>query len=306
MKTLLFRLGKLAGTLSARPQLLRTIFILAGLGLSIWSIPMTIAAESKTRLSPTVVLVHGAWADGSSWNAVIAQLQAKGLKVVSVQNPLSSLTDDVDATRRAIDAEKGPVVLVGHSYGGTVITQAGNSDKVAALVYVAAFAPDEGESTNDLQKPYPVPPYVSKLEIDAKGYLWMPQEAVPTYFAQDVAPKTGKVLAATQGPIRAAAFEEKVTQAAWRRKPSWYVLTDQDRMIYPDLQRDMAKKIGATVATLHASHVPFISKPDETTAVILAAIDKARSAQIPLSDALHRMPRGKATVELVRTAAPLR
>jgi pimeloyl-ACP methyl ester carboxylesterase len=236
-------------------------------------------SDMHNTTAPVVVLVHGAFADGSSWNEVIARLQAKGLTVVSVQNPLSSLADDVAAVNRAVQAQSRPVVLVGHSWGGTVITQAGATDKVAALVYVAAFAPDVGESTSDVQKNFPPPPYVSLLQADSGGFLRLPAEAMTQYFAQDISAVQSRVLAATQGPIRGSAFADKVTVAAWRSKPSWYLVTEQDRMIYPQLQREMAARINARVSAVRASHVPFISAPKETTAIILDAVEKVRAPQ---------------------------
>jgi pimeloyl-ACP methyl ester carboxylesterase len=168
---------------------------------------------------------------------------------------------------------------VGHSWGGTVITQAGATEKVAALVYVAAFAPDEGESTSDVQKNFPPPPYVTLLQADSGGFLRLPAEAITQYFAQDISAAQSRVLAATQGPIRGSAFADKVTVAAWRSKPSWYLVTEQDRMIYPQLQREMAARINAQVSTVRASHVPFMSKPKETTAIILDAVEKVRAPQ---------------------------
>lgn len=230
------------------------------------------ATKSRKVPAVTVVLVHGAWADGSSWNEVIARLQAEGIPVVSVQNPLSSLADDVAAVQRAIEMVEGPVVLVGHSWGGTVITQSGVSEQVRALVYIAAFAPDRNESTNALQANYPVPEYVSLLRADSAGFLHFPPESLPHYFAQDLPTANAMVLAATQGPIRATAFDDAVTEAAWHDIPSWYLVTDHDRMISPRLQRDMAQRIQARIREVPASHVPFASRPKETTAVILEAV----------------------------------
>lgn len=233
------------------------------------------APEPRNASIVTVVLVHGAWADGSSWAEVIARLQAEGIPVVSVQNPLSSLADDAATVRRAIELVDGPVVLVGHSWGGTVITQAGVSGQVRALVYVAAFAPDRNESTHSLQVRYPAPEYASLLRADSAGYLHFPADALPHYFAQDLPAAQAMVLAATQGPIRASAFDEQVTEAAWHDIPSWFLVADRDRMIAPQLQRDMAQRIGARVREVQASHVPFASRPRETTAVILEAVAEA-------------------------------
>ena len=230
------------------------------------------ATQSQKASNITVILVHGAWADGSSWNEVIARLQAEGIAVVAVQNPLSSLADDVAAVQRAMELVDGPIVLVGHSWGGTVITEAGASERVLALVYVAAFAPDRNESTNSLQARYPIPEYASLLRADSAGYLHFPANALPHYFAQDLPSANAMVLAATQGPIRAGAFDDKVTEAAWHDTPSWYLVTEHDRMISPALQRDMAQRIQARVREVQASHVPFASHPRETTAVILEAV----------------------------------
>ena len=219
----------------------------------------------------TVVLVHGAFADGSSWNKIIPLLQAKGLNVVAVQNPLSSLANDVDAAKRAIDAAPGPVILVGHSWGGTVITQAGNNEKVAALVYVAAFAPSKDQSSNDLSVGYPKPEWLSSLKVDSGGFLTLSPEAMTNLFAQDLPAAETKLMAVTQGPVLGKCFDEKITEAAWSTKPSWYVVAEKDHMINPDLQKALAKKINAKTTLLPTSHVPMLSKPQEVANVILAA-----------------------------------
>jgi pimeloyl-ACP methyl ester carboxylesterase len=229
-------------------------------------------APAPAPAPTTVVLVHGAFADGSSWSRVIPLLQAEGVRAVAVQNPLSSLEDDVDAVTRVIEAQPGPVVLVGHSWGGTVITEAGNHEKVAALVYVAAFAPDAGQSVNDTQKDYPVPGWVPLVVADSGGFLSLPEDAVLSFFAQDLSVAKGKLLAATQGPVSAASLDAKITQAAWRAKPSWYIVADQDRMISPVLEAAFADAMGAKTTHLDSSHLPFLSKPRQTTAVILDAV----------------------------------
>ncbi len=166
------------------------------------------AAQESAQRKETVVLVHGAFADGSSWDKVIPLLQAKGFKVIAVQNPLTSLADDVAAAKRVIDAQAGPVVLVGHSWGGTVITEAGSSDKVAALVYVAAFAPDAGESTNDLGKGGPPPPGAASIRPDSSGFLYLTPEGVAKNFAQDLPAEQTRLRAATQGPVFARCEKE--------------------------------------------------------------------------------------------------
>ena len=231
----------------------------------------TTPAAEPAKTTASVVLVHGAFADGSSWNRVIPLLQAKGLKVVAVQNPLTSLEDDVEAANRVIDAQDGPVVLVGHSWGGSVITQAGGNDKVKALVYVAAFAPSLNQApVVDLQA-YPTPSGASHFIKDKDGFLTLSPQSIASEFAQDVSPEEANLIAATQGPVRGANFEQKVTIAAWTTKPSWYIVADQDRMIHPDAQRGLAKKIDAKTVTLHSSHVPMLSNPQAVADAIAEA-----------------------------------
>jgi len=233
------------------------------------------AADAATQnADTTVVLVHGAFADGSSWDKVIPLLQAKGLKVVAVQNPLTSLADDVAAAQRVIDAQTGRVVLVGHSWGGTVITEAGTSDKVKALVYVAAFAPSEGEATGDLGKDYPTPAGIATLKADAAGFLYLPEDSVRLNFAQDLPAATTKLMAVTQGPIQGKAFADKTTVAAWKNKQNYYIVAGKDRMINPQLEQAFAKKINATTTVLQTSHVPMLSQPKQVAEVILAAAAK--------------------------------
>jgi pimeloyl-ACP methyl ester carboxylesterase len=227
--------------------------------------------------APTIVIAHGAWVDATGWREVIALLQLRGLSVIAVQNPLSSLADDVDAVTRAINHQPNPVVLVGHDYGGTVITQAGNHSRVLALVYVAACAPDTGESTIDAQQEFGLPPCIDRFEVDAGGFLYLGQEAVREFLAHDLPAAESLVLAAAQQPIRASALLDRVAAAAWRHKPCWYLVTAEDRMMPPALQRETAKRINASVFTLRAGHAPFLSKPRETADVILDAVGVLRS-----------------------------
>src|SRR5438128_8689432 len=176
-----------------------TLSVITAMGL-----PIATAQSAPRDLSgSTVVLVHGAFADGSSWSKVIPLLESRGLHVVAIQNPLSSLADDAAAAKRAIDQQIGPVILVGHSWGGAVITQAGSDPKVKALVYVAAFAPDEGQSINSMTKPFPPAPWTAKLNVDSGGFLTLPEEAMISDFAQDLPRAGAKVVAATQGPVAA-------------------------------------------------------------------------------------------------------
>jgi pimeloyl-ACP methyl ester carboxylesterase len=230
------------------------------------------AGEPQT----TAVLVHGAFADGSSWSRVIPILEAKGLKVVAVQNPLSSLADDVAATRRAIDQQTGPVVLVGHSWAGVVITEAANDSKVKALVYVAAFAPDNGQSINDLLKGFPAPKWTSELQKDSGGFLRLSTDAIIHDFAQDVSVKEARLIAATQGSWFSGCADEKVDHAAWHEKPSWFIVTEKDQMINPGLQETMAKNIKATVIKANASHVVMVSQPEKTASAIIEAGDSLK------------------------------
>jgi len=237
------------------------------------------ATASPSAAAPTpvsVVLVHGAFADGSDWSRVIPLLQARGVHVTAVQNPLTSLADDVAATRRAIAAAPGKVVLVGHSWGGTVITEAGASDKVAGLVYVSAFAPDVGQSSGELGQGYPTPPGLAALSADASGFLHISDEGMRTHFAFDVPPARAAVMAATQGPIAAKAFDERVDVAAWKTRPSWFIVSTRDHMIAPELQFAMARKIGAHVTPLPTSHVSQEVQPAKVAAVILDAVAHAR------------------------------
>jgi len=188
-----------------------------------------------------------------------------------VQNPLTSLADDVAAGKRVIDEQSGPVILVGHSWGGTVITQLGDDAKVAALVYVAAFAPDVGESSNDLGREGPPPPGAAHIRPDSTGFLYLTAEGVAKDFAQDLPAAQTKVMAVTQGPIFAKAFDEKLTKAAGSPKPSWFIVAENDRMIPPDLERAMATKINAKITALRQAMVPMQSRPNDVAAVIVAA-----------------------------------
>jgi pimeloyl-ACP methyl ester carboxylesterase len=229
------------------------------------------AGRAEPKPPKTIVLVHGAFADGSSWDKVFPLLAAKGYNVVAVHEPFTSFADDVAATRRAIELQPGEVILVGHSYGGAVITEAGNSEKVIRLVYVAAFAPDAGESINDLGKGQPAPRWLSALKIDSGGFAWLPPEIIATEFAQDLPPTEVRLLASKQGPILTRNFDAKITNAAWKAKPTSYLQTTEDHMIAPRAQAFMAKRMNATVTSVSASHVAMLSKPKDVAAAILQA-----------------------------------
>lgn len=255
-------------------NILAPLALAAALSLGTAASAATPSPIADTR--PTVVLVHGAFADGSSWNKVIPLLQAQGLNAIAVQNPLTSLEDDVAFANRVINAQSGPVVLVGHSWGGSVITQAGGHDKVKALVYVAAFAPSlNAAPTADLAD-FPTPPGFEHFITDADGYVTMPADAIARDFAQDVTPTEANLIHATQGAVRGANFEQPVTVEAWSSKPSWYIVAAQDRMIDPGAQRALAKKIGATTTELPTSHVPMVSDPQAVAKVIVEAARAAR------------------------------
>ena len=228
---------------------------------------MTHSASDGT----TVVLVHGAWADGSSWRRVIRRLQAQGIATVAVQNPTTSLADDVAATRRAIAAVDGTVVLVGHSWGGTVITEAGSDPKVKALVFVAAFAPDVGQSTGDQVAAHDPPPGLGEVEDRGDGTLMMSVAGWVNDVAQDMPEEEAKILAAVQSPLGAATFNDKVSEAAWSTRPNWYVISSDDRAVSVDLQRKLAAKLHAKTTTLNASHMSLLSMPQEVAKVIAEA-----------------------------------
>ncbi|MDN4586960.1 hypothetical protein DBA29_00390 [Xenophilus aerolatus] len=221
---------------------------------------------------PTVILVHGAWADASSWARVIPLLQRAGVAVKAVQNPTTSLAADVAATRHALEQVSGPVVLAGHSWGGTVITEAGNDPEVKALVYVAAFAPDVGESTGDQVAAHPAPPGLSTVSADTTGSLVMSVEGFLHNVAQDLPAEEARVLAAVSQPLGASTFGDKVTQAAWQTRPNWYVLSTEDRAVSVELQHALAARLKARTTELAASHMSLLSQPQAVADVILDAV----------------------------------
>lgn len=250
------------------PSVLRQVLVVAA-GACCMNQGIALAAGQEPVKN--IVLVHGAWADGSSWAKIIPLLEKRGLHVVAVQNPLSSLADDVAATKRAIDTQDGPVVLVGHSYGGAVITEAGSNPKVARLVYVAAFGPDTGESVGTTAKNFAPPPVGPEVNPIEDGYLILTRKGVIEDFAQDLSSVEKQVLAATQAPTSGSVFGAPITDAAWRHKPTWYVVAENDRMINPDYERFAAKRMGAKTLALPTSHVPMLSKPEQVAAFIAEA-----------------------------------
>jgi pimeloyl-ACP methyl ester carboxylesterase len=231
-------------------------------------------ARSQTDNPPAVkniVLVHGGFVDGSGWEGVYKILKKKGYTVTVVQNPTTSLADDVAVTKRAIAAQNGPVILVGHSYGGAVITEAGSDRKVAGLVYIAAFAPDSGESVSSLIKNPPPGAPVPPLLPPQEGFLLLDRAKFPESFAADVEPEMADFMANSQVPWGVQALNGIVTQAAWRVKPSWYLLTTEDRMILPDAQLAMAKRAGSKVVEVKGSHAVYVSQPDAVVSLIAQA-----------------------------------
>jgi pimeloyl-ACP methyl ester carboxylesterase len=230
-------------------------------------------ANGPLGAKATIVLVHGAFADGSSWQQLIPVLQKDGFNVIAVQNPLTSLANDIATTRRVIDAQTGPVVVVGHSYGGAVITgAAAGSPNVKSLVYVAAFAPDANEPVGAFNAQYPTA-LGPALRPDAASFLYIDVASFHDVFAADVPLSQTRVMAVTQKPLIASAFGESVPVPAWKSIPTWYIVAKEDQAIHPDLERFYAKRMGATTIELRSSHVPFISRTEEVAKVIRDAAE---------------------------------
>ncbi len=235
------------------------------------SILLSTSAWAADGPAKTVVLVHGAFADGSSWQKVIPRLEKAGLKVIAVQNPLDSLENDVSATKRAIKSAEGPVVLVGHSWAGVVITEAGTDPKVKSLVYVAAYAPDKGQSAEDVMSKYPQLESRKEYMKDDNGFLRISDQGIRKYFAADLEPEAQIVIAATQGPFHVRCISAKVTEAAWRQKPTYMVVATKDQIISPQLEKDQAKAANAKAIEIPSSHVAMISHPKDVSQLIIEA-----------------------------------
>jgi pimeloyl-ACP methyl ester carboxylesterase len=218
-----------------------------------------------------IVLVHGAWADGSSWSKVIPLLQAAGLHAVAVQNPLSSIAEDVASTNRLINMQDAPVLLVGHSYGGAVITEAGNNPKAAGMVYVAAFAPEEGETLGGMAQKFPTPPAYSEFKVIDDGYLMLTAKGVDECFAQDLTPAEKSLVLAAQGATQSAILSTPIKAAAWHSKPSWFVIASNDRTIAPEQEICTAKRMGAKTLTLPSSHLAMLAFPQEVANFVIEA-----------------------------------
>ncbi|MDO8212251.1 alpha/beta fold hydrolase [Conexibacter sp. CPCC 206217] len=222
--------------------------------------------------SPNIVLVHGAWADGSSWSAVVGRLQAAGYSVTAPQFPLTSLAADIARLRLALGRQDGPTVVAGHSYGGQIMTALGtDAPNVAGLVYIAAFGLDEGESIGGLLQQGPPTPALRNLDIDAEGFAWLPQDDFVNHFAADVDPAQAKVMHAVQQPLHTSALAEVMGAPAWKSLPSWYLVADGDEAIPPDAERQFAARMGADTIEVASNHVAMVSHPDEVVERIVTA-----------------------------------
>jgi pimeloyl-ACP methyl ester carboxylesterase len=222
--------------------------------------------------SPNIVLVHGAWADGSCWSEVIERLQADGYEVTAVQLPETSLADDVARVRHVLSRQSGPTVLVAHSYGGQVITSLGtDAPNVVGLVYIAGFGLDEGESIGALLQQGPPTPAIASIDIDSKGFAWIPEDAFLAHFAPDIDPVKAKVMYAVQQPLHTSTLEDVMGTPAWKSLPSWYLVAQHDEVIPPDAERLFAQRMGADTIEVDSGHCAMISHPEETLERIVTA-----------------------------------
>jgi pimeloyl-ACP methyl ester carboxylesterase len=223
---------------------------------------------------PNIVLVHGAWADGSSWSSVIERLQADGYHVTAPQFPLTSLADDVARLRQVLDVQDGPTVVAGHSYGGQIITALGtDAANVVGIVYVAAFALDEGESLGALLSQGPVTPALAHLFTDSRGFGWLSEDDFVNHFAADVDPTRARVLYAVQQALASSTFTDVMGVPAWKSLPTWYLVAQNDEAIPPDAERQFAERIGATTVEVASSHLPMVSRPQEVADLIEKAAE---------------------------------
>jgi pimeloyl-ACP methyl ester carboxylesterase len=227
----------------------------------------------SSKSQTAVVLIHGAWADGSSWSAVIEQLQAEGHKVTAPQFPLTSLADDVARLRQVLALQEGPTVLVGHSYGGQIMTALGaDAPNVVALIYIAAFGLDEGESLGALLAQGPPTPALAHQFVDNSGFVWLSEDDFVNHFAADVEPVKARVLYAVQQPLAAGAFNDVMGMPAWKSLPSWYLVASDDEALPPDAERLFAKRMGATVVEVPSSHLAMVSHPKDVVQLIDSAL----------------------------------
>jgi pimeloyl-ACP methyl ester carboxylesterase len=229
--------------------------------------------------SPNIVLVHGAWADGSSWNAVIERLQADGYNVTAPQMRLTKLEDDVTRLREVLKRQNGPTVVAGHSYGGQIMTALGeDAPNVVGLVYIAAFGLDEGESIGALLAGGPPTPALAHLDIDELGFGWLPEDDFVNHFAADVDPVKAKVMYAVQQPLHASSLEEVMGVPAWKSLPSWFLVADGDQAIPPDAERQFAARMGATTVEIASNHVAMVSHPEDALNLITTAANAVLTA----------------------------
>jgi pimeloyl-ACP methyl ester carboxylesterase len=239
-------------------------------------------AQTAPPTVKNILLVHGAFADGTSWGKVIPILEARGFHVVAVQNPLTSLADDANATRRLIALQDGPVILVGHSWGGAVITEAGDDPKVAALVYVAAWMPEIGNSANQTSEPFGPTPVLKEIKVDAQHFASLSEEGVISDFANGLPMAERRLVLAVQGQTYGPMFDEKLTHAAWKSKPSWHVISMNDRTLSPAMEEDAAKRSGGVAVKLQTCHVAMLQEPEKVADVITeAAKGSLKSAKTP-------------------------
>jgi pimeloyl-ACP methyl ester carboxylesterase len=223
-------------------------------------------------IQPNIVLVHGAWADGSCWSAVIKRLQGDGYHVTAPQFPMTALADDVARLRQVLDVQDGPTIVAGHSYGGQIMTALGtDAPNVAGLVYVAAFGLDEGESIGGLLSAGPVTPALEHMVTDKQGFGWLSQDDFVNHFAGDVEPATAKVMYAVQQRLALSAFGDVMGVPAWKSQPTWYLVAEQDEAIPPDAERQFASRMGAATVEIASGHVAMVSHPDEVTELIKTA-----------------------------------
>jgi pimeloyl-ACP methyl ester carboxylesterase len=229
--------------------------------LALFAVNLAEAREESALRTRDVILVHGAWADGSSWSKVIPMLQRRGFHVTAVQLAMTSVADDVATLQRAIQLDPGPILLVGHSYAGFVITEAGNDPKVNGLVYISAYAPDAGQTVFSLNALLPETPVNQHIALN-EGFLSLTQEGISADFAPDLSEAEKHTLAVTQGPVAAVSFNTRASAPAWLTKPSWYMVASEDRVISPELEAMMARTINAETITVHSSHVIMLSRPE--------------------------------------------
>jgi pimeloyl-ACP methyl ester carboxylesterase len=226
----------------------------------------------KMSTSPNIVIVHGAWADGSSWSAVIERLQSDGYNVTAPQFPETSLADDVARLRHVLELQDGPTLVAGHSYGGQIMTALGSdTPNVVGLVYIAAFGLDEGESIGALLQQGPPTPALANLVIDDQGFAWIPEDDFVNHFAADVDPVKAKVMYAVQQPLAASTLDDVMGVPAWRSLPTWFLVADGDQAIPPDAERQFAERMGATTIEVPSNHVAMVSHPDDVVELIVTA-----------------------------------